>query len=300
MDLLQLRYFQAVAKSEHMSRAAEELHISQPSLSKAISRLEEDLGVDLFDREGRQIKLNRFGKAFLPRVDAAFAELDAARRDLAELSGQMESTVSVALNIQSLLPSLLDFFLKKNPGITVRHEIGSTSEMRQLLEEGSVDFCISSPLIEGERFVCSQLFTEELYLFVPREHRLAGRLSLSLSEVSGDPFVAFKRGYGIRDLTEELCRQAGFEPRIAFEGDITSALIELVSIGMGVALLPPPHKWNDPGQQLHGKSCVALRIENPLCVRSIGLSYTKGKNLSPISRRFMAAVQSFFRSFQNQ
>jgi DNA-binding transcriptional LysR family regulator len=85
MDLLQLKYFQTVARSEHMTRAAEELHISQPSLSKVISNLEEDLGVPLFERIGRQIKLSHFGKAFLSRVERIFLELEDGKRELSDM-----------------------------------------------------------------------------------------------------------------------------------------------------------------------------------------------------------------------
>jgi transcriptional regulator, LysR family len=98
MNLLQLKYFLTVARCEHMTRAAEELHIAQPSLSKVISKLEEELGVLLFERVGRQIKLNHFGKAFLNRVERVFLELDNGKRELSDMSINESSYISIAAN----------------------------------------------------------------------------------------------------------------------------------------------------------------------------------------------------------
>ncbi|SFC88903.1 regulatory helix-turn-helix protein, lysR family [Bacillus sp. OV322] len=117
MELLQLKYFQTVARLEHMTHAAEELKIAQPSLSKTISRLEEDLGVPLFDRIGRQIKLNQYGKTFLTRVDRIFMELGEAKRELEYLSGLHLGMVQLAISIPSILPDLISSFLAQHKNI---------------------------------------------------------------------------------------------------------------------------------------------------------------------------------------
>src|SRR5438309_3725141 len=107
MDLLQLKYFQTVARLEHMTQAARQLEIAQPSLSQTIARLEEELGVPLFDRQGRQIRLNQFGRTFLRRVERIFAELEDGRRELADLAGLEQGRVSLSMFSTPLLPDLL-------------------------------------------------------------------------------------------------------------------------------------------------------------------------------------------------
>src|SRR5258708_33114532 len=111
MDLLQLKYFQAVAQLEHMTRAAEQLSIAQPFLSQSIAKLEEDLGVPLFDRQGRRIQLNQFGKVFLKRVERVFVELDEGRREVADLAGLEHGLIALAVASTQPLPDLLSAFL---------------------------------------------------------------------------------------------------------------------------------------------------------------------------------------------
>src|SRR5579875_959834 len=120
MDLLQLRYFQTVARHEHMTQAAQKLYISQSSLSKTIAHLERELGVTLFDRQGRQIRLNQYGKVFLRRVEQAFAALEDGRRELVDLIEQERERVVLASMSVYLLPGLLQAFREHHPGISIR------------------------------------------------------------------------------------------------------------------------------------------------------------------------------------
>ena len=289
MDLLQLKYFQTVARLEHITRAADELHIAQPSLSKVISRLEKDLGVCLFDHHGRQIKLNRYGRAFLHRVNRIFIELDEGKRELSDMLGENNLKVSIASNNLSLFPKLLEGYLKLYPYTSFSHTIGSTAEIQLLLEKGDVDFCISSPPIEGCDIECIPLFDEEMFLIVPQEHKLAGRGSIKLIEAATEPFISLKKGFGIRDLTEKYCHQAGFTPNIVFESDVSTKLADLVNIGMGVALHPIP-PWADlPKIQL-----ALLHIEEPVCSRTIGLSFVQDRYLLQAAKQFKSYVINYF------
>lgn len=290
MDLLQLKYFQAVAKYEHMARAAEELHIAQPTLSKAISRLESDLGVRLFDRQGRRIKLNQFGNVFLARVDRIFTELEEGKQELDDMAEYQRLNISVALNIPSLLPSLLKGFLARYPKMNLRTEIGSTSDMKRKLEDGIVDFCISSPPFTGDNIEYIQLLTEEIFLNVPKGHKFSNRREIDLSEAAGESFISFKKDYGIRNLTESLCHQAGFDPNIVYEGDITTSLTELVNIGLGVALLPATHKWSSS----IANPPIYIHIRHPVCERVIGISFIRGRYLPKAARKFKDYAIKYF------
>lgn len=153
MELSQLKYFEIVAKHEHITRAAEELHIAQPSLSKAISRLEAELGVELFDRQGRNIKLNSFGRVFLKRVSKIFLELENGRQELADMSGLEQGRISLAWTSTLLLPRVLEGFLSIYPNVSFKQIVATTLEMKSQMEEGILDICISSPSVEGPGIV---------------------------------------------------------------------------------------------------------------------------------------------------
>lgn len=129
MELLQLKYFMKVAKVQHMTKAANELYISQSSLSRTINRLEEDLGVELFKRDGRQIKLNEYGNIFLKRVEKAFYELEEGKIEIKELFGMKSRTITVGATITMLLPDVFKEFLRINPNIKFQLFQLSTKEI---------------------------------------------------------------------------------------------------------------------------------------------------------------------------
>lgn len=289
MDLLQLKYFQTVARYEHMTHASEKLHIAQPSLSKAISNLEEELGVPLFERIGRQIKLNHFGKAFLNRVERIFLELEDGKRELSDILKNENSKISIAANNLGSFSNILEGYLKLYPNTVFRQTIGPIVKMQQQLQNGEVDFCISSPPIEGDFIECIPLITEEIFLLVPNGHKFAKYREINLIEAANEPFISLKEGFGIRDLTEKLCRQAGFYPNIIFETDISANLMELVNSNMGVALLPIL-QWSDISQNMS----IPIRIKEPVCNRIIALSF-KGHYLTEASMQFKDYLIDYFK-----
>ena len=177
MDLLQLRYFQVVARREHMTQAAKELSIAQPSLSQTIARLEEEVGTPLFDRQGRQIRLNQFGRAFLRRVERIFTELEDGRREIEDLSGLERGRIAFSVFNTPFLPDLLRAFLVDQPRVNFRLLLQHSSlEAQQQLERSEIDICITTPPISLPGIRWQPLFTEEILLMVPRDHWLAGRV----------------------------------------------------------------------------------------------------------------------------
>jgi len=290
MHLLQLKYFQVVAKNEHMTNSAEELHITQPSLSKSISKLEEELGVQLFERAGREIKLNNFGKAFLKRVDRIFLEIENGKRELVDMLINESSIISIAANNLCSFSKLLEGYLKLYPNTIFKQVMGSTIKMQQQLEKGEVDFCISSPPIEGYLIECVPLTIEEIFLIVPLEHRFASREEIDLIEVENDSFVSLKKGFGIRDLTEKFCQKAGFNQHIAFETDISANLMGLVNANMGVSLLPII-QWDDTKEN----RSVPIQIKKPKCSRKIALSFRKEQYLSDAAIQFKDYLIDYFK-----
>ncbi len=291
MELLQLKYFQTVARLEHMTKAAEQLQIAQPSLSKTISRLEEDLGVELFDREHRKISLNAAGKVFLNRVDRAFAELNEGQRELNQFMDQDQKSITLAVTIPRVLPSLLGSFLSKHPDVRFQQFLKSVSSMKKMLLEGELDYCISSIPIEGEGVRWEPLITEEIFLIVPPNHQLAERESVRLEEVKDEAFISMNTGYGFRNLTDQFCREAGFVQHIAFEGDEPTVISDLVRQGLGVAFVSELSWVPKSGQFPH-----KLRIVEPTCQRTIGLAWSEKRYFTPIAKQFRLFVLDYFLS----
>jgi DNA-binding transcriptional LysR family regulator len=292
MDLLQLKYFQTVARLEHMTRAAEALSIAQPSLSKMIARLEEELEVPLFDRQGRHIRLNQYGKAFLAQVEKAFQALDEGKRQLEDMVGLERGHIALSTVSAPLLTDLLSAFYPQYPHISFRLFQQSTTTMLDQLERGELDFCLAPPPIKQAGLNWISLVTEEIFLIVPQQHHLAGHESIALSEAANESFISLKPGYGLRDLTDQYCQQAGFTPHILFEGDEPAAIRALVRAGLGIAFTTE-FSW----KSMINDAELAIRrlhIREPRCQRTIGLAWSQERYLSLAARQFRQFVVDYF------
>jgi DNA-binding transcriptional LysR family regulator len=167
VDLPQLRHFQAVARHQHVSRAAAELRVAQPALSRSIARLEAELGVALFDRHGRRVRLNRFGALFLARVQNALAELDQARQEVRDAAGLARGTVAVAVETLRMVTELAAGFLSEHPEASLRLYQSPAPVMSAQLQAGEVDLCLASQPLAGPRLQAAEILSEEVLLAVP-------------------------------------------------------------------------------------------------------------------------------------
>lgn len=239
MEILQLRYFLATAKLEQMTKAAEQLNIAQPSLSKTISRLEEQIGVPLFDRNGRNIRLNAYGQAFLKRVENVFTELEEAERELRDMAGLDRGQITLAVSLTNLLPEMLGAFLEIHPDIQFHQVVEPVAVMQRMLERGEIDMCLTFAELEGEHFESKTLRTEDIYLLVPDDHVFYGRESVSLHELKDENFIGLRQIFWFRLMTDRLVlRKAGFTPRTTIEVDEVDAVLMLIKQGHGVAFSP--------------------------------------------------------------
>jgi len=289
LELSQLKYFQTVARLEHMTRAAQALSIAQPSLSQAIAKLEEELGAPLFERRGRNIYLNSFGKAFLVWVEQAFAALEAGKREVADLAGLERGQIRLGLYTLSHVAVLFRAFHRRYPQITFRLFRPSPQEVLAQLVRGDIDLCLA--------YACSHpditwvsLLTEEICLAVPAGHRFAGRGSIRLSEAAHEDFLLLKPAYAFRELTEGFCRQAGFEPKIVFDGDESAAAIaDFVTAGLGISFFPV-RAWREGRQS----AIAQVHIEEPICQQTIGVAWHNAHYLSAAARAFRDFVIAYF------
>ncbi|MFD5244948.1 LysR family transcriptional regulator [Amycolatopsis sp. NPDC058340] len=289
MDLLALRYFQTVARLEHVGRAAEKLRVAQPSLSRTLARLEADLGVPLFDRHGRRIRLNRFGTAFLRRVDRALAELDDARQELDDAAGLERGTVTVAAESLLALTEPLRTFVPEHPLVDVRLSQASAEGMAEKLRSGDVDLCVTSQPLAGDDIRSRVLLDEQVFLCVPSGHRLAGRGRVGLADLEGEPFLTTRPGYWQRALAERLFAKAGLELRIVCEGDEAAVLFQLIDAGLGLAFVPSLGLRPETS-----RTVVWLDVDDPDCRRVLSVAWREDTYLSAAARRFRDhAVEHF-------
>ncbi|MDY0812972.1 LysR family transcriptional regulator [Kitasatospora purpeofusca] len=283
MDLLQLRHFQAVARFEHISRAAEELNVAQPSLSRTIARLEAELGSPLFDRQGRRIRLNQYGAVFLRHVDRALSELDDGRRALREARETGLGRVGVASETLLTVAHLMGSFRAAFPGAEVRLFQSNVEEMDRQLRAGEVDFCVASQPLTAANLDSVELLREEVLLAVPRGHWLDGRESVTIAEIADEPFVTTRRGNWQRALLERLFATEGLTPRLSCEGDEPGASQDMISTGLGIGLIPAMSRL--AGTDSH-VPVAWVHVAAPNCYRVLNLVWNRDAYQSEAARRF--------------
>ncbi|WP_316741632.1 LysR family transcriptional regulator [Streptomyces sp. MK7] len=286
MDLQVLRSFQAVAEGLTVTEAAAEARLTQPALSRALRRLEEEVGAELLQRVGRVLRPTPAGRVFKEYVDVVLDSYDRGRRAVAEVVDPAAGVVPLAfLHTLGtwLVPRLVTGFREAFPQVRFElHQHGENGLVQHLLD-ATADMAITSgdpghPLITWRR-----LLVEPLWLAVPTGHRLAGRPRVRLAEVAEEPFILLKPGYGLRSVTESLCRQAGFTPVVGFEGEEVHTLRGLVAAGLGVSLIP-----SSPDAAATGDVPIRyLEITDVHGARDIGIAWLSGRTLPPASRRFI-------------
>lgn len=235
-----LAQFAAVAREEHLTHAAEELGISQPTLSRAMNRLEEQLGVPLFSHVGRGIQLTAHGRRLLARAEQALDVLEIAGQEVAADADPEYGQVSLAhlKSLGMMVPSLLGAFRATHPNVRFRLTEASSDRMLELLRAGEVDLCLIAPLPEDRDVAAIPLLQQDMRLVVPAGHRWAARKSVRLADAASEDFVALREEYGSRQIADALCRAAGFTAHIGVVADAIDTARGLVAAGLGIALLP--------------------------------------------------------------
>jgi DNA-binding transcriptional LysR family regulator len=245
VQLQQLAYFVAVAEARHFTRAADQVGVSQPSLSQQVQALERELGAPLLHRTRGHVALTDAGEALLPVARRMLADADTARRQIQEVLNLGRGRVRLGATpslCTALLPPVLARFRRQHPGIELLiHESGSR-DLQRALAEGGLDLAlvVDARLGEDPQVATVPLFTEELVVISsPAGPGPVGRRRrMTVRDLAGQPLVMFRRGYDLRETTEAACRAAGFAPVLAIEGGEMDAVLEFVRAGLGLAVVP--------------------------------------------------------------
>ena len=241
MEIHQLRYFCAVAKTGSFTRAAQREHLAQPSLSQQVKKLEDELGTRLFDRLGRTVRLTSFGEAFLPRAEAILQQLADAKQEIEEMSGAERGKLvvgSIPTVAPYFLPGCLASFNRKFSQIRVTVVEEFTTDLLSRLEAGGIDLALLALPVLGGHFVSQEVLRERLYLVLPTEHRLAKQPIIRLKQVERDPFLLLKEGHCFRENTLSACGRARVEPNVVFESGQFTTILAMVAAGTGVSVVP--------------------------------------------------------------
>ncbi len=245
VQFTQLQYFVAVAETRHFTRAAERVHVAQPSLSQQIKALERELGADLFLRARGNITLTDAGEALLPLARRILADADTARHEVQELVQLRRGRVRLGATpslCTGLLPDVLRAFHDRYPGIRLLIEEGGSHDLVRELARGALDLAlVVLPLPSpAPALTTVELLREDLVVVSSPEAPAPGRGGpvIRIADLAGERLVMFRHGYDLRELTVAACRAEGFEPDFAVEGGEMDAVLGFVRAGLGVAVVP--------------------------------------------------------------
>ncbi|MFC4560506.1 LysR family transcriptional regulator [Nocardiopsis mangrovi] len=292
MQFQQLAYFLAVAETRHFTRAAELSRVAQPSLSKQIRNLEEELGASLFSRARGNITLTPAGEALLPLAQRIITDMETARREVQELAGMRRGRVRLGATpslCAGLLADALAGFHDRFPGIELLVEESGSRDLIRALGKGELDLAlIILPLQSSDpAFVTTPILRENLVVVGAADSSWhADRASLRITDLRGRPLVMFRRGYDVREATLHACRAAGFEPHLAVEGGEMDAVLRFVEAGLGLAVVPSMVLKNRPG--LRG-----VPLARPRLLRTIALAHRKDVDPSHTANAFRRHLMAY-------
>ncbi len=297
MDLTQLNYFRTAARTGNLSKAAQELFVTQPNLSRSISRLEEELGVPLFDHRKGKVALNEYGRVFLSSVELAFDQLNTGAQTIRRLYEADQNILSLASTIDDFLPDVLKDFSREHPEIGIRQFNCSQEQIVQRLLDRTLTMAVTSRPIK-EDAVTFELLGEMPYaLLVRQDHPLAGREGVHLAELAGEAFICDTSRMGLSTL-RTICAMGGFRPKVAYEAESSELIYQLLEGGAGVSFLPMSQYVKLEGA--HADNPVRLLpVLDDIPNAVIGVAYHKNLTFSAAARTFAAFVRAWLADERN-
>lgn len=293
MELRQIQYFIEVAKREHVTEAALSLHVAQSAVSRQIFNLESELGVDLFIRDGRNVKLTPVGKTFLGYMEKAMRVLDDAKREIEECLDPEKGTIRIGYPsslANYTLPTVISAFRSEYPHVKFNLNQGAYRSLIDGVIKGEIDMALLGPVPKNVNKIKGQiLFHEKIVAVLPINHPLAKEKELKLGQLQHDSFILFPEGYILRKLIVDSCNQLGFQPKVSFEGIDIDAIKGLVSAGLGVTLIPEITLIDNLP-----RATVKIPVIEPPVTRSVGVIISSERQLLPTEKIFYKFLKDFF------
>jgi Transcriptional regulator len=245
VQIRRLKYFIAVAEELHFGRAAARLHIAQPPLSQQIQRLEEELGLKLFDRDRHSVRLTRAGKLLLLESRRAVAQAErvlSVARDIRTGEAGQVRIGFVGSSLYGGIPTMIRELRMASPDIRITAVEMETGAQLTALNEDVIDLGVVRTSTVPDPLALQIVTSDDLVVALPSDHRIGPREVVRLSQLAEDPFVLFKpeNGLGFWELVISSCAAAGFTPHVVYEGEHVHTMIGMVAAGVGVSLVPEP------------------------------------------------------------
>lgn len=290
MDLQQLKYFVEVARQKSFTKASHILLVSQPSISKLIKNLEDELKVTLLDRSERKIELTDVGRIVYEQALKILQSVEDVYSSVDELVHMEKGTIHMGLmpSIGVLLfPKILAGFKSKYPQIDIDMVQYSAKQLTRKVKQGEIDLGVTVMPVDTELFEIIPLLSEELVVIVDNEHWLVEKESVHLSELKHESFILLTEDYVLHDVVKRACVQSGFEPKIAFKSSLWDIMGEMVATQVGISIIPRSMVSRFNNENVH-----AISISYPSIDWEVVLIYKKNKYLSFAARAFINYVQA--------
>lgn len=282
MELRQLRYFLSVAESEHLTESARTLFVTQSTLSHGLRQLEDELGVELFDRVGRRLKISQAGVTFKGYVGRAVQEIEMGRMALARLKGLQAGTLTVGVIptfVDSLVPSAVARFSALYPGVQVIIQDLRADMIQELLTAGRLDVAIAFHPLPRDDIDVQHLFTERLLLVVSQAHALGRRTQVKVAQLHDVPLCLLPRSFATRRMLDEAFAQAGVAPQVRVEIESVNALIAACESGELATIVPDRAAAMNPRMR-------SIALTAPAPMRHAGILWRKGGSRSLAAEAF--------------
>lgn len=293
MELRQIQYFIEVAKREHVTDAAHAMHVAQSAVSRQIFNLESELGVELFFREGRNVKLTPIGKVFLEHMKEAMQVIETAKYEVEEFLDPLRGTIRIGFPSSMAnytLPTVISAFRNEYPHVKFKLIQGPYHNLIDDVINGEIDLAVLGPVPKNVPKIKSKvLFEENLVALLPSNHYLADSDVITLHQVKEDQYILFPDGFILREIVVNACKRVGFSPTVSFEGHDIDAIKGLVSAGLGITLIPEITLIDSLP-----RATVKIPLAEPRVTRSVGVIISEERELLPTGKLFYKFLGDFF------
>ena len=289
MDLSSLIYFKTIAETGSLSKAAQELFISQPALSTSISKLEAEIGVKLFDRSKRRIKLNRAGEEYYKKIIQALNEISQAKHNAVAAAEDSAAVISLAAFSYVSFSTIIQPFLQLRPDCKFRLWQFDNDHVLESLLNYDIDFCLTCTPIISPHVECHHILVQKLFLTVPPNHPLSTKRYINLQDVRDEPFICVNRSSPFYDVTMHCFESAGFLPNVVCELSASSMMAGMINSGIGIALMPDTFSE-------HTTLC-RVNVISPACLHNVYFVWLKNREYTAVTQSFLDFVLDYYKDF---
>ena len=290
MELRHLRYFLAVADTHSFTRAADRLHVTQPTLSHQIKQLESMVGTVLFDRSTKEIELTAAGRLFKPYCERILKEIESSTLAISELEGLMRGTLRMAVFhsfSHSMLPPILSEFALRYPGVHVTARLVPRADMERDLINADLDMAVAYVVDDNDHIVADRLFEEELVLVVGSKHPHAGRKSMPMRELAALPLVLLTPEFGARQFVDRFFAGAGLRPHVVLEMNAIEPILATTRDSGLASVL-------SAGAIVDASGLHVVRLTEPAPRRTVGILWRRNGHRSAAALRMAEMIQGAY------